>query len=397
MLGTSQRLRTPGSRPSRVAGLAFAFAVLLSAGACTDSGGAAGPDGEATHAPGEELPVPETLRIPAGSFVAGSDRNERELAYQLDEAAYGHDYTRRHGWYEDEPARREASTGAYEIARTLITNRQYAAFVEATGHRAPDVDPAAWKRQGLAHPYERTRRFAWSDGEPPEGRLDHPVVLVSLADARAYAAWLADETGRPWRLPTEAEWEKAARGTDGRIFPWGEGWDPTLLNTHDRGPFDTVAVGSFPEGASPFGLLDPAGQVFEWTATAWGAGYGQDGQDGDGRDEHEPSAGAAGAAGAAGSGKAESRPQGEAEAAPPQTVKGAGSWDDQGCGVCRPASRHSRPPELLHILVGFRVMHDAERRQDESRRRRRYTGGSVKPVPAAHAEPAAHEEQETVR
>jgi len=317
--------------------------------------------------PDADLPVPETVSVPAGPFVAGSDRQARDLAYRLDEAAYGHDYTRRHGWYEDEPARHEVTTGAYEISRTLVTNRQYAAFVEATGHRAPDVDRATWERQGLAHPYERTRRFAWQEGAPPQGRLDHPVVLVSLADARAYAAWLADETGRPWRLPTETEWEKAARGTDGRVFPWGESWDPTLLNTHDRGPFDTMAVGSFPEGASPFGLLDPAGQVFEWTATPWGAGGGEPGN---------------------GNG---------APASGPQTVKGAGSWDDQGCGVCRPASRHSRPPELLHILVGFRVMHDAERRQDESRRRRRYTGGSVKPVPAAHAEPAAHEEQETVR
>jgi len=330
----------PGRRrPVRRLVHGLVVAALLPALACAGS-------------PGEAPPVPETLRIPAGPFVAGSDRPERALAYRLDEEAYGHDYTRRHGWYEDEAPRHEVTTGAYEIARTLVTNRQYAAFVEATGHRAPDVDRGAWERQGLAHPYERTRRFAWKGGAPPEGRLDHPVVLVSLADARAYAAWLVDETGRSWRLPTEAEWEKAARGADGRIFPWGDRWDPALLNSHDRGPFDTVAVGSFPEGASPFGLLDPAGQVFEWTATPWGAGYGEDGQTKEGEGD-EPSPGVAR------TGESEARRQGDRDEARPQTVKGAGSWDDRGCGVCRPASRHGRPPELLHILVGFRVVVDA--------------------------------------
>jgi len=322
----------------------------------------------------DDLPVPETVSVPAGAFVAGSDLEERELAYRLDEEAYGHDYTRRHGWYEDEPTRHEVATDAYEICRTLVTNRQYAAFVEATGHRAPSVDQATWERQGLAHPYERTRRFAWREGSPPEGRLDHPVVLVSLADARAYAAWLAEETGRPWRLPTEAEWEKAARGTDGRIFPWGDDWDPTLLNSHDRGPFDTTAVGSFPEGASPFGLLDPAGQVFEWTATPWGAGYGEDGEE---EESDEPGAGASEGR------EAESRAQGGEDEVGPRTVKGAGSWDDKGCGVCRPASRHSRPQELLHILVGFRVVVDGASGDADASEARQLSGRKGEEGPQA--------------
>jgi formylglycine-generating enzyme required for sulfatase activity len=139
------------------------------------------------------------------------------------------------------------------------------------------------------------------------------VVLVSQEDARAYAAWLSDETGERWRLPTETEWEKAARGTDGRRFPWGDSFDPSRLNSHDEGPFDTVAVGSNPAGASPFGLLDAAGQVFEWTATPVGPGR--------------------------------------------FIVKG-GSWDDKGCGVCRPAARHARPAGLKHILIGFRLVRE---------------------------------------
>lgn len=266
-----------------------------------------------------ENPGPATVRVPAGTFIAGSTEEQRELAYSLDERAYGHGVTREQGWYEDEPETHEETLAAFEITRTLVTNAEYARFVEATGHPAPDVDRATWQGYGLIHPFDRTRRHAWVRGAPPEERADHPVVLVSHADAEAYAAWLSERTGETWRLPTELEWEKAARGTDGRIFPWGDGWDPTRLNSHDRGPFDTTPVGAYPDGASPFGLLDPAGNVFEWTG--------------------DPRPGSDGAR---------------------YMVKGAGSWDDRGCGVCRPASRHSRPADLKHILLGFRLVRELE-------------------------------------
>lgn len=258
-------------------------------------------------------PVPETVSIPAGPFIQGSDRAEREAAYQLDEKAYGHSATRNNKWYESEFSRQEAELPAFEIMTQLVTNRQYHYFIEATGRPAPDVDPETWRGYGLIHPYERTRRHAWANGEIPDGRDDHPVVMVSHKDAEAYANWLSEQTGLKWRLPTEAEWEKAARGTEGLMFPWGAEYDPELLNSHDSGPFDTVPVGSFPRGASPFGIMDPAGQVFEWTATAANNGR--------------------------------------------WIVKG-GSWDDKGCGVCRPAARHSRPENIKHILVGFRLVRD---------------------------------------
>ncbi|MGH8680927.1 MAG: formylglycine-generating enzyme family protein [Burkholderiales bacterium] len=241
--------------------------------------------------------IPALVPIPAGPFLAGSDAAERELAYRLDERAYGHSVTREQRWYDDERTRGPAETGAYAITVTPVTNRQYAAFIAATGHPPPDVDRATWRSYGLIHPYERTRRFAWIGARPPTGREDHPVVLVSIADAEAYAAWLSQHTGRTWRRPTELEWEKAARGTDGRIFPWGNAFDAARLNSHDAGPFDTVPVGRYRAGASPFGMLDAAGQVYEWTATAAGPGRA--------------------------------------------IVKG-GSWDDKGCGVCRPAARHAR-------------------------------------------------------
>jgi formylglycine-generating enzyme required for sulfatase activity len=269
----------------------------------------------AAPAPGGagEVPLPELAAVPAGLFLRGSNRAEREAAYLLDEAAYGHNRTRVRKWYENEPERHSAELPAFEITRTPITNAQYAAFVAATGHPAPDVDAATWRGYGLIHPFARTRRHAWTGGAFPAGRGGHPVVLVAHGDARVYAVWLSEITGRLWRLPSEAEWEKAARGPDGQRFPWGQAWDPARLNSHDLGPFDTTAVGAYSAGASPYGLRDAAGQVFEWTAT--------------------PAPGA-----------------GERF-----FVKG-GSWDDSGCGVCRPAARHGRPAALKHILIGFRLV-----------------------------------------
>ncbi len=257
--------------------------------------------------------IPETIEIPSGEFVTGSDKAEREAAYQLDEKAYGHSITRKNRWYDFEDNRRTISLPAFKISRTLITNVQYKAFVKATGHKAPNVHPRVWQGYKLIHSYKRTRRHAWRIASYPKGRAKHPVVMVSYDDVQAYAKWLSAETGGTWRLPTEKEWEKAARGTDGRYFPWGNDYDPAKLNSHDKGPFDTVAVGKFPMGVSPFGLVDPAGQVFEWTSTP--------------------------------SGKNRFR------------VKG-GSWDDSGCGVCRPAARHGRPRKIKHILVGFRLVRE---------------------------------------
>ncbi len=260
-----------------------------------------------------DVTVPELVAVPSGPYISGSDADEREAAYRLDEKAYGHSLTREQGWYSREAPRRTRSLPAYRITRNLISNRQYAKFINDSGYPAPDVDLKTWRGYGLIHPFQRTRRFAWRENRPPEGRARHPVVLVKHADAMADARWLSERTGAIWRLPTEAQWEKAARGRDGRRFPWGDAWRPELLNSNDTGAFDTVPVGTFPRGASPFGAMDMAGQVYEWTRTESGQGR--------------------------------------------FIVKG-GSWDDKGCGVCRSAARHSRPGELKHILIGFRLVRE---------------------------------------
>jgi formylglycine-generating enzyme required for sulfatase activity len=259
------------------------------------------------------VPQPQTALVPAGRFIAGSDAAEREAAYRLDEAGYGHSLTRENGWYDKERPRAPFDLPSFHIALMPVTNDEYARFVVATGHRVPNVTVAEWESYRLVHPFDRTRRFAWLGTQPPKGRERHPVVLVAFDDAMAYANWLSASTGLPWRLPGELEWEKAARGVDGRRFPWGDVFDPSRLNSHDQGPFDTMPVGSFPSGRGPWGLADMAGEVYEWTSTRAGEGR--------------------------------------------HMVKG-GSWDDKGCGVCRAAARHSRPDGLKHIIIGFRVARD---------------------------------------
>ncbi len=265
--------------------------------------------GTAGHA-NDDL-APEVVQIPEGQFVAGSNAKEREFGYVLDEKAYGHSVTRKNGWYDRERKRTNVSLPSYSVMRDLVTNEQYLTFVQETGHATPQISSNAWKKQGLIHPYKRVLKFLWKNGRFPEGREHHPVVLVTWDDGKAYAEWLSAKTGRQWRLPSELEWEKAARGKMGYIFPWGNDWSPEVLNSHDKGPFDTVPVGSYPSGASPYGVNDVAGQVFEWTSTTAGNNR--------------------------------------------FLVKG-GSWDDKGCGVCRAAARHSRPRQLKHILVGFRLV-----------------------------------------
>ena len=141
------------------------------------------------------------------------------------------------------PASRDVE--AFYIDRVPVTHAAYRVFVQATGHRQPEV----WERRGY-----------------PEDRADHPVVTVSFEDAQAYAAW------RGARLPTEAEWEKAARGMDGRIYPWGNEFVPENLNTSEGKTEGTHSVVAHPGGASPYGVLDLAGNVWEWTTTFYREG-----------------------------------------------------------------------------------------------------------------------------
>ncbi len=172
---------------------------------------------------------PETILIPAGPFLMGSLPAE--------------------GGADVERPQHEVTLPAYAIGRYPVTNAQYAVFLKQAKYSPPR---------------------GWLGPKAPPGKEQHPVVNVSWYDAVAYCDWLRVQSTRPYRLPTEAEWEKAARGTDGRVYPWGNVWADGRCHHHS----DTTApVNAHPEGASPFGCLDMAGNVREWTSTLWGSDY----------------------------------------------------------------------------------------------------------------------------
>jgi serine/threonine-protein kinase len=160
--------------------------------------------------------------IPAGEFLMGSSKDRD-----------------RRTWGNEEPLH-SIVLPAFWISKTPVTNAEYERFVHATGHRVP---------------------IHWAGGIIPSGKEHHPVVFVDWFDARAFCGWAGG------RLPTEAEWEKAARGVDGKIYPWGDARPNRKLCNHNLFFGDTLEVGHHPDGASPYGVLDMAGNVWEWTAS----------------------------------------------------------------------------------------------------------------------------------
>jgi formylglycine-generating enzyme required for sulfatase activity len=205
--------------------------------------------------------LPTFVAVPSIPFYMGTA--ERDLSTLA--KAYGG--TRES--YREEAPQHVLTLPAFAIGRTPVTNALYAAFVAASGARAP---------------------ITWRGPQPPDTLREHPVVDVSWQEANAFCEWLNVQIENvklkiekalearsdqfsifnsqfSIRLPTEAEWEHAARGTDGRSFPWGDAWDEALANTRDSGLGGTTPVGSYPVGASPYGGLDMAGNVWEWTSS----------------------------------------------------------------------------------------------------------------------------------
>lgn len=170
----------------------------------------------------ETKPLTELVEIPAGPFTMGRD-----------------------GGPDNEGPTHEVDLPAYYIEIFEVTNDQFAAFVEETGYvtDAEQEGGTGWRAY-------------------VEGKGNHPVVKVSWNDAVAYCEW----GGR--RLPTETEWEKAARGPDGFLYPWGDEWDPEKANVKEAGYRGTTPVGLFPDNVSSYGVYDLAGNVWEWT-TNW--------------------------------------------------------------------------------------------------------------------------------
>ncbi len=183
----------------------------------------------------DELISPCEL-VPAGSFTMGTLDTDRSVLAKR----YGG--TRES--YAEESPQHEVVLPAFAMMRVPVTNALYAEWVKETGVHIP---------------------VTWRGASMPPELACHPVADVSWHDAVAFAAWLREKTGTPWQLPTEAQWEKAARGDDARQFPWGNTFDPQCCNVRETGRTGTTSAGSYPDGASPYGLLDMAGNVWEWT------------------------------------------------------------------------------------------------------------------------------------
>ncbi len=168
------------------------------------------------------------VTIPAGKFIMGTDAR-----------------------LSDEGPQHEVMLPAFQIDKYEVTNLQYKKFINATKRKSPS--------------HFRNRTY-------PRGKVDHPVVYVNWNDAKEYCEWAGK------RLPTDQEWEKAARGTDARTYPWGDEFDiakanmPLRWEKFGRKFGDTLPIASFPEGVSPYGLMDMTGNVWEWTES-WYKAY----------------------------------------------------------------------------------------------------------------------------
>lgn len=186
-------------------------------------------------------PVPATCFVPGATVPIGLPADE--VGYVTRAWA---DKGVEESWIVKETPEHPVEIADFWIARYPVTNGEWRDFLADTG---------------LAD-----RPTTWYLGAYPWDRSNHPVAGISAEHADAYARWLSERTGHPWRLPTEAEWEYAAKGPEGRPYPWEGAFDPEAANTRESGVHTTTPVGAFPAGQAPFGAHDMGGNVEEFTA-----------------------------------------------------------------------------------------------------------------------------------
>ncbi|MBI3584347.1 MAG: formylglycine-generating enzyme family protein [Nitrospinae bacterium] len=244
---------------------------------------------------GKSIDTEAMVYIPGGEFIMGSNEDELMEIKKV--------YGKRGGiegyLFEKEKPKKRVFVKSFYIDKYEVTNAQYKKFIDATGHPAPS---------------------GWNNGKYQPGKANNPVLYVSWYDAKAYAKWAGK------RLPTEEEWEKAARGTDGRIYPWGNKYDPALTSTAESvmenieegicNVTTGIPVGTAKGDVSPYGVHDMGGNVREWTDSSFIA-------------EKEE-----------------------------KVVKG-GSWVDLS-PKARSASRDGVNPKGVSHIIGFRCVRDYE-------------------------------------
>ena len=172
---------------------------------------------------------PDMVPVPAGAFLMG----EKQHTVTIKEA--------------------------FAIGRYPVTNAQFRLFVDDDGYT--EKWQHCWTKEG----WQERQKGGWTEPRLWENvefaQANQPVVGISWFEAHAYGQWLAAKTGKPYRLPTEAEWERAARHSDGRTYPWGTGWQDGCANTKELGLSRTTAVGMFPVDTAVCGVQDMAGNV----------------------------------------------------------------------------------------------------------------------------------------
>jgi formylglycine-generating enzyme required for sulfatase activity len=204
------------------------------------------------------------IPVPAGPFLMGTGADEIEaIAAWDDEARRWADK----GRFDRERPRSMVRLPDFWIGRYPVTVGAFRPFIEAGGYGAERFwAPAGWRWLATVG---RTEPDHWRDGRWA-GEDDLPVVGLSRYEAHAFTRWLSEQEAHPFRLPTEAEWEKAARGVDGRLFPWGEGFGAGRANTREAGLERTTRVDAYSAtDVSPYGCIDMGGNASEWTASAY--------------------------------------------------------------------------------------------------------------------------------
>jgi formylglycine-generating enzyme required for sulfatase activity len=248
------------------------------------------------------------VRVPGGEFTMGTEAGDEDTR----------------------PPRRlflsEFWIGAYEV-----TNAEYKVYLDATRQPAPSTAtlPSVVTADRAAVFRHFAERYEWTNGTYPAGQAEHPVVLVRYEDAAAFCAWLSERTGKRVHLPTEAQWEKAARGgLEGNSYPWGDGFDPSRANSlKDEAAKETSGthpVGSYAQNG--FGLHDASGNAWEWVA-GW---YRRIPDASPPRDE-------------------QARPEGAS-----RVVRG-GAWVDTDPKLLTVWHRHKVPPDTYSYSISFRI------------------------------------------
>jgi formylglycine-generating enzyme len=269
-----------------------------------------------------EEPIPRFVRIPAREFAMGSDEGA-----------------------DDERPSHLVQVDTFYASAHPITVEQYAEFTRESGHGAPAIRdlPLVVTSTQESSFRELAAPYCWRGGEPPRERARHPVTMVTHADATAYCRWLSGRIGRLVRLPTEAEWERAARGErDGERYPWGDDVDASRANflpdpalKRHRG---TRPVGCYPP--NDLQLYDMAGNVWQWVAD-WYRADAYRTRNGDQRNPRGPGHGTL------------------------RVVRG-GSWVTHDVDQLRCAHRHKVPPDTYAYSIGFRVVYSDDGTEGET-------------------------------